>query len=334
MKIDYLVPGPYETFNLGKLRNSGGGMMPNIDARRRALESMYEVNVTSDLMKLTSDFCLIESLWFVPEWLPDLEEAEVRSRFASRVDDLMELPSKKLLTCTEMNILRVPWWLRAKFMHYFTGIVVNTRYLWNLCRGVGVTPIGYLSDAIDPYLFRPGEKSMSVIACGGLKHIKNPYTLFEVFERLEGKVDRIYIGNAAIWSHEKLEEDAVLEKQVRACTDRWIENASYIRTAYECAHAAICINDTWHDVSSRTNQEMLMSGVVSVGGVHPLFRERIGVHGLKSVDEFVTAIESLTDGFTKLPVSASKKSREFALRSFSDQVFLNQFNEIVRSVYL
>ena len=335
MNIDYLVPQMYTEFDMEAQRNSGGGMMPNINARKTALESRYKVNVIGSIEEMSADFCLIESLWFTKEYSPRISENRLTAMYANRVDTFFQTPSTKVVVCSELEIARIPWWSRAKLKHYPAGIVVNTRYLWNICVALGITPIGYLCDAIDPHLFKPAPKEMSVVACGGLKHIKNPYLIFKVFKKLEGKMKRIYIGNAAIWSNERRSEDIALVTEIKKCTDVWIENASYIETAYHLSRASIGINDTWHDVSSRINQEMLMSGVVSVAGKHPLFEERVGIHGLEIADAFVEAIKNLTKGFTKLPpAEKAKESREFALQNFSTDVFLQQFNEIVRSVYL
>lgn len=200
---------------------------------------------------------------------------------------------------------------------------------------LGITPIGYLCDAIDPYLFKPAKKEMSVVAVGGLKHIKNPYLIFEVFEKLKDSgIERIYIGSAEIWSNENRYEDFVLANQIRSCTDIWIPNASYVDTAYYLSTAAIGINDTWHDVSSRTNQEMLMAEVISIGGSHPLFKDRPGIHGLKTADEFVDAIREITDDFSQIPSERGQKGRHWALKNVSTDIFLEQFNELIRSVQL
>ena len=336
MNIDYLVPQMYVEFDMEAKRNSGGGMMPNVNARKTVLQEKYKVNVVGSVAELTGDFCLVEALWFSQEYSPNISENRLRAMYADRIDKFFETPSTKVVVCSELEMARIPWWARAKIKHFPAGIVVNTCYLWNICVALGITPIGYLCDAVDPHLFKPAPKEMSVVAVGGLKHIKNPYTIFEVFRKLEGTgIKRIYIGNCAIWSNEKREEDMALVKAIKACTDEWIENASYIETAYHLSHAAIGINDTWHDVSSRTNQEMLMAGVVSVGGKHPLFEERVGIHGLETADEFVAVIKDLTEGFTKLPpAEKAKASRAFAIKNFSTEIFGQQFNEIVRSVYL
>lgn len=340
MKIDYLVPDMYVSFDIESKRNAGGGMQPNVNARATALASRYEVNVVSEIDQLSADFCLVESLWFAkPWWHAGIKTQEAYdvliADYAKKLDAFYETPSTKLLVCSELEIARIPWWSRVKFDHYFAGIVVNCRYLWNIVKALGMTPIGYLNDCIDPYLFKPGEKELSVIFVGALKHIKNPYTIIEVFEKLQDTgIKRICVGSAEIWSNEKRYEDTELAKDIRDCTDVWIQNASYVETAYHLSSAAIGINDTWHDVSSRSNQELLMSGAVSVAGKHPIFEERPGIHGLKTADAFVEAIEDLTDGFTEIPYKKGIESRQWALDNLSTDVFLKQFEEILRSIYL
>ena len=344
MKIDYLVPEMYIGFDLETQRNSGGGMMPNVNARATALRAWYDVRIIHTVEEIKSAFCLIEALWFSmnPEWgsteMPENGDifGAVQDAYANRLDKLFdETATRKVIACCELEIARIPWWSRAKFNHYPAGVVVNTPYLYNIVKALGINPIGYLCDAIDPYLFKPGKKERSVIAVGGLKHAKNPYLIFEVFDKLKDSgMKRIYIGNAAVWSNENREEDLVLQNQIRDYVDVWIPNASYIETAYHLSTAGIGINDTWHDVSSRTNQEMLMSGVISVGGRHPLFNDRPGIHGLKTADEFVNAIGELTNGFSEIPVEKGQEGRKWAETNVSTDAFLMQFNQLVRNTHL
>lgn len=337
MKIDYLIPDFYMDFDLESPRNAGGGMIPNIHTRANALREYYDVRLIDAAEHVESDFCLIESLWFSlsRDWEDGITEAEVKAKHAARIDTLFQTPAKKVVTCCELEIARIPWWSRAKLKHYPLGIVVNTSYLWDICKALGITPIGYLGDAIDPYLFKPAEKEMSVIAVGGLKHIKNPYLLFEVFEKLkETGMKRIYVGSAQIWSDESRPEDMILVKQLQEVVDEWIENASYLDTAYHLSTAGIGINDTWHDVSSRTHQEMLMAGVISIGGRHPVFQDRPGIHGLKTADEFVDAIWETTNDFSEIPVDVGQAHRKWAIANVSTDVFIAQFTGLLRNTYL
>lgn len=340
MKIDYLVPDVFTDFDLQSIRNAGGGMAPNINARFNALRRYYDVRLITDIDAIESDFCLVESLWFSMsrDWgkeKPHWTQTELRDRHAKRMEAFYKTDCVKVVTCCELELLRIPWWSRAKVIHYPAGVVVNVPYLWDILKAVDIMPIGYLCDAVDEHLFKPAKKEMSVVAVGGLKHIKNPYLIFEVFEKLAGTgMKRIYIGSAAIWSKENRKEDEALVPHIKACTDEWIKNASYVDTAYHMSRAGITINDTWHDVSSRTNQEMLMAGVISVGGMHPLFEGRPGIHGLRTADEYVDAIREITKGFTEIPAEMGKAGRAWALKNVATDVFLDQFNTILRSVYL
>ena len=339
MNIDYLVPRMYANFDLESLRNSGGGMQPNVNARVTALRERYKVNVVHEVEELSAGLCLIESLWFSgPHWPAgaSIEEYnEVVACYAERLEALCATPSTKLLICSEMEIARVRWWARSHFTDDFQGVLVSCRYLFDIARALGVVPIAYLNDCIDPYLFKMGKKKLTVVGLGGLKHIKNAYLLFEVFERLKDTpVETVYIGSAKVWSGENRAEDLALVGRMRECVDVWYPNASYVQTAYHLSSAAIGINDTWHDCSSRSNQEMLMAGIVTVSGRHPVFRERPGIHGLKTADEFVGAIDELTNGFSEVPLAKCRESREWAVRTVSTEVFHEQFAEILRGVYL
>ena len=344
MKIDYLIPEMYLDFDMEAQRNAGGGMIPNIHARANALRQWYDVRLISDVKEIQSDVCLIEALWFcmAHDWQfvtgeNEDTEGEWKALYSQRLDDLFDGKSsvRKIVTCCELEIARLPWWARAKFNHYPAGVVMNTPYLWNIVSALGINPIGYLCDAVDPDLFKPAKKELSVIAVGGLKHIKNPYLIFEVFDKLKDSgMKRVYIGSAQIWSNENRAEDAALASQIHEHADVWIENASYLETAYHLSSAGIGINDTWHDVSSRTNQEMLMSGVISIGGQHPLFEGRPGIHGLETADDFVEAIWEVTNEFSEIPAEKGLQGRDWALENVSTDAFLAQFNELIRNIYL
>ena len=329
MKIDVLTLPQFTNLNIQAPRghnNSGGGMACLINATKAALMERYSVNICTDLSEVQSDFILMDALFIgnasvyqQRDMLPVLEE------FRSKNPD-----TTIILWCAEKTIFRLKPKQLYDLKEFVNGIVVTDPYLWNLCKAINVTPIGYLCDAIDPNLFRPSPKQMVVSAVGALKHIKNVDWVIEVYRLLEGKISRIYVGGDTLWSLEKRSEDIDLIAKIKSVTEFHYSDVSYVEVAYRNSYTAFSLNDTWHDCSSRSNEELLMSGVISIYGQHPLFYKRPGFK-VKTAEEAVDKMAELTDNFTKLPdTRLQKESRDWALKNVSSSVFMNQFEALVK----
>ena len=313
-------------------QNSGGGMSCLMNAAKSVLSNRYEVSFVTDTSKLTSDFVIIDMVY-----LGKLSKGgafQHEQLVQNLVDIKVDCPEKKfLLWCAEKTLLRLPHKIRKSLLGCIDAIVVTDPYIENLFKAINVVPIGYLNDCINPDLFRCAEKELSVIAVGALKYSKNIDWILQVYERLEGKgIERIYLGDAALWSSENRKEDISLKADIQAVTDTYIPNASVVEVAYHNAHAAFSINNTWHDCSSRANEELLMSGVISIHGEHPLFNGRPG-YKVRTPEEAVEKISELTTEFTQCPPpSVHKKIREWALSNVSEEIFLKQFEHIIRCI--
>ena len=334
MNIDILASGHFHNFDIGQRRGKhsvGGGMSVLVNAMESALMSRYQVNVCKDETELTSDICIVETCWF----LSNIHDADYWGGVEHRLHTFNEAKKKSgrkvILVVAELSPFRIPGKHLKLLVDAIDVWAVTVPYLWKLLKVIKITPNGYLCDCINADLFRPAEKEMSVIGVGALKHIKNIDWIIEVYEHLEGTgIKRIYLGGASLWSHESRQEDYALIERIEAVTDVYIPNASIIEVAYHNAYAAMAVNNTWHDCSSRANEELLMSGVISIHGEHPLFDERPGFR-VKTAEEAVEKIEELTDNFTQLPdPKLHEASRNWALRHVSSETFLTQFENLMR----
>ncbi len=333
MRIDILTPLHYTRLNIEAQRghaNSGGGMSCLINAARATLSSRYQVNVCTEISELQSDVVIVDALFIAIRVVKDTHFKTVAEQSIAELQkDKENNPCRKyLLWCAEMSAFR---WLPAErraITALVDGIAVTDPYIWQLFKVVGVTPLGYLCDAINPDLFRPVAKEMTVTAVGALKHIKNIDWIIKVFRQLEGKMKRTYLGSAVLWSHEKRSEDRALVSKIEAVTEEYYPNASPIEVAYHNARAAFAVNDTWHDCSSRSNEELLMSGVISIHGRHPLFNPRPGFR-VKTPNEAAAKIAELTENFTQLPdPRLHEQSRQWALENVSTHKFMEQFENL------
>ena len=334
MKIDILASPHFTNFNVEAKRgphNTGGGMSVLVDSVRACLMNRYEVNICTSVSQLTGRICIVETCFF----LSNIQEEDYLQAVKKRIECLKITSEKEnifvVLFCAEMSFHRLRPWAQRMLLDFIDAFMVTDPYIYELLRSINVTPTGYLCDAINPDLFRPAEKELSVIAVGALKYIKNVDFIFQVFQQLEGKLNRIYMGSAVLWGKDKRLEDQGLVKNVEVCTEEYYPNASSVEVAYQCAHAAFAVNDTWHDCSSRSNEELLLAGVISLGGMHPLFRPRPGFFGLRTPEACVDKMAELTNDFTALPdPSHSEASRQWALEYVSTNRFMTQFESIVR----
>ena len=333
MNIDLLVAPQFTNLKIDAprgIRNSGGGMSVLVNAIQANLMTRYSINRCSDIKALSASVCLTETCFFVsnitdPDYLGALEHRLHQFRQykdATKTD--------VILICAELSLFKMPLKHRKLLLDAVDVLAVTDPYLMQLLKGIGVLPNGYLCDAIDPNIFRPAEKEMTVTAVGGLKHIKNIDWILEVFKRLEGKMKRTYLGSAALWSDETRPEDTKLIEEIKDVTEAYYPDASPVEVAYHNAHAAFTVNDTWHDCSCRANEELLMSGVISIHGRHPLFDPRPGFR-VKTPEEAVDKIAELTKDFTELPdPELHQASRDWALKNVSTQAFMKQFESLMR----
>ncbi len=312
-------------------QNSGGGMACLMNAAKAALSNQYRVNICVDFSGLKSDIVIIDAVLFAK--LDETGSFQPEKLFKLLQNDKNEHPERRyLLWCAEMTMIRLPSRIREQIIELVDTIAVTDPYIWNLFRAIGITPMGYLCDCIDPDLFRLGEKEMIVTAVGALKHIKNVDWIIEVYKLLEGKTKRIYFGSAALWSSENRPEDSALIPKIEEVTEAYYPSASPVEVAYYNSKAAFAVNNTWHDCSSRSNEELLMSGVISIHGEHPLFDPRPGFR-IKTPKEAVEKIAELTDNFTRLPdPKLHEDSRDWALKNVSTQTFMAQFENLMRSI--
>lgn len=335
MRIDILTLLHFTRLNIEAQRghtNTGGGMSCLINAARASLSNYYQVNICTEILELQSDVVIIDALFIANRIAKNTRREHItKQSIAELQKDKARHPSRKyLLWCAEMGALR---WLpaeRKSITDFVDGIVVTDPYIRQLFKAIGITPLGYLCDAINPDLFRPTKKEMTVTAVGALKYIKNIDWIIEVFRRLEGKMKRTYFGSSTLWSREDRSEDNTLISKIKEVTEEHHPNASPIEVAYHNARAAFAVNDTWHDCSSRANEELLMSGVISIHGQHPLFNPRPGFQ-VKTPDAAVAKIAELTADFTQLPdPKLHEHSRQWALENVSTHKFREQFENLVR----
>ena len=199
MNIDILAAPQFHNGRIDAPRgihNSGGGMSVLIDSIRACLMDRYAIRLCDDFSELSAPVCLAETCFFTS----DIDDADYWGAVEHRLHEFREYKDahniKVVLICAELTLLRMLPKHRQLLLDAVDVLTITDPYLKQALKAINVLPNQYLCDAIDPTLFRPVEKEMSVIAVGGLKYIKNVDWILEVFERLKGKMKRVYLGHA------------------------------------------------------------------------------------------------------------------------------------------
>ena len=312
-------------------KNTGGGMACLMNAFKACLSNRYRIHYCTEVSQFEGDVVIIDGVYVACRAYEGMtHHAAVKHTLDLLKKDSKKYPRRKyLLWCAEKSLIRMIPDDRFDLLKLVEGVVVTDPYIYQLFEAIGVIPMGYLCDAIDTDLFRPNTKQMTVTAVGGLKHIKNIDWILEVYALLEGKMHRTYFGSADLWSRESRKEDLVLVEKIKAVTDNYYPNASPVQVAYHNGRAAFAVNNTWHDCSSRANEELLAGGVISIHGQHSAFKPRPGFT-VRTPQEAVAKIAELTADFTQLPDPVlHQASRDWAVAHVSEKTFIKQFERAV-----
>lgn len=315
--IDYLVP----SFFIKQSGAHSGGMHTKVDRVSRAASSIYQLHVGSDLSAMRSDFLLIEPLYFRMEDNFDLDALRLH-------------PAKKILYCSEMEVLRWAGGFRKELLNICDVVTCNCDYQASLFSAVGIENPRRLIDPIPEEDFVPSEKRLKVVAMGRISEIKGSPFIAELFKILSPlPVETAYVGGATLWG-DASETDLVLEAEIREHADYFFRNAYPADVPKPLANATYFVGSSIHDVFSSCHAEALMSGCVSIGGEHPIYAERPGFSGYTDPGAVIDTIEKQTQNF-KSPVDSrmGDASRAWALTNISFDTFLKQLICLLRPYY-
>lgn len=305
--------------------NPGGGMQTKILSVISVLSKRYKLNLIDSFANQKSDIVLIEPL------TPRLLEQDLERWVA----DLHACSAKKVLYCSEMEISRWSPNFLKRVLEGVDIVTANTKYQERLIRTLskGECHAFHLCDPIDESLFRPAEdKKLRAFSAGRVSKDKNSHFLVEVFAKIKrvygGLVEVAYFGSANLWGHET-PEDLEVQRHLEAVCDVFMGGMRRNEVASTFGESLIFIGKSKHDVYASTHAESLAAGCISVGGGHPLYGERPGISGLKTVDDFVDAIGELLDLRASEIKRASQESRDYILQNCGFTAFLGQFERIM-----
>ena len=328
--IDYLTSEDYALYNPdikpSRQRNAGG-MQTKTYRVRDALEEYFPTSKTVyKIEDITADIVLVEPLWYILK--PGHEPIEY---WENQMNALKAVEAKKIIYGSEFSLLRVhPYW-RKEFIAQGDIVTANCKFLRRLFNYVGISGTELLTDPMDAR-FVPGsfERKKRVVAMGSISWMKNTKHLIEVFKRLEGEVERVYIGSARLWGYiDKVFEE--LQAELFEHTDRIIPDASMLESILELQQAKVGFWCAYHDTFSSCTHEMLACGMPVVAVPHGHAGElpvNIESDINNQVDKILEIANMPDDKYTKMSNELAVWSRAHN----SNSVFASQLREIIRKI--
>lgn len=312
---------------LPSMQGGGGGMSSKTYRVLEALKEWYpDTKGIVNAHEIGADTLLIEPLRF---WLPP-EEGDQDAN--ALLDGLDQYKGRKVLYCSEFTLLRYPPDLRRRVVETCGAITVNCRYLGRLLRYISVYTNHILCDPVPHQVFGFGQPTADrqnrIVATGNVSWEKNVHGLIEVFKALEGKMKRVYIGSAKLWSNSGHMVSHRLEDAVRDNTDIFIEEAVNDAVATEMQQSKYGLWCAYHDTFATAVHEMLMSGLVVTTAPHGLTKElpvTVGGEGAKLVD----SVEQLTAMSDEEWTKQSNKNTDWAKTTVSYSAFNMQLRKVL-----
>ena len=220
---------------------------------------------------------LVEPLFFKPHMHLD----EDRSPVAARIDALRAYEGRKILLCSEMEVLRWSGSHRENILEMMDLVLASCEYQRSLMEACGVKVDGVVYEPVNEDLFYPVEKENMVVAVGSTNHVKNIEAIIKVFEGLEGgPYKRVFIGSPIVWgSMAGLRYDPTFEwmmdryYRLQELSDEFYHASPATLVSYMLSKARYYLNFAYHEVCCRTAMEALLSGTGVLAGMHPVFKE-------------------------------------------------------------
>ena len=247
-----------------------------------------------------------------------------------RIAEVAAYRGRKVLLCSEMEILRWPGQMRTDVVEAVEEkVFASCYYQQALMNAVGIQS-DVIYEPINEYLYYPGvKKPRQVVAIGSVKSIKNIEMIIEVFRHLEGTdFHRVYVGSPNVWGgkvhrQRESERDMALYEELLDVCDEHHDAAPGTFVARMLSESEFYLNFAYHEVCCRTAMEALMAGCGVIGGSHPLWKEYPVLAQVESAEACLTALEKHAGD-----ESIVSDMREWAVKNFGFARFQKQIQEV------
>lgn len=324
--MNLLVPESVARFDLSRapgMTNPGGGMGTKYARAEEVLSRRYPtVRRVWELEQIDTSSVIVDALWFPGEMEEKIDAFLARGfRFS-------------MLYGSQENLLSWPERLRQKLLSDIDVITHNCEYQRAMYRSVGIYHSQFLCDAVPEEVFSPAPKEPRIFASGQISTEKNTPALIELFYWLQDlDIQTCYMGSATLWgesvSSSAVSERYQLQAELESVTDEFHGNLSQAQVARISNTSAYHVHVAHYDCSCQNQQEAALGGAVLFGLGHPINAERpvMGALSIEGLVDAITTVHTVGEG-----QAYQAEIHEHALRHWSYEAFLGQFDKILQGV--
>ena len=325
----------YDPVILPSRQRGAGGMAVKTYRVGASLKPVYpKVEVISNAGEISADTVLIEPLRFA---LGVQKDGLYHEHVDVVLEKLAAHEGQKILYCSEKTLLKMSRKLQERVLAVCTAVTANCLFQKRLILSEGIDVLDILCDPVPlPVGVKPfKDRRNAVVACGQVSWQKNAMEIINVFEGLDGIIERVYVGSSKFWnSRSKSQVGMELEDKLRSVTDTFITELTPVQLLDEFNDCRFGLWCAYHDTFATSVHEMLMNGVIVVAGGHGLSKDipvmtGAGVGASVKVDMIKDLMERDIEELT----GYSNRVSDWAQQTVSYPVFLNQFQGVLQKLW-
>ena len=190
-----------------------------------------------------------------------------QSDVLNRLDQYAESPATKILWAEEQEIIRWKHAMRQEICDWSDAICCSNLYLQNILREYDIEA-QVLYTPVDHTIYKPArQKKRKIICVGQASYAKGTDKIIELYSMLPDDIEKVFIGNAALWGAVMRQADVGSEKGLsEVCTH--YPALTHDEVARHMADAWAIVFLSQYDVGSLAFIEAGMSGCWALSLIH------------------------------------------------------------------
>ena len=217
------------------------------------------------------------------------------------------------------------------------GWIPNCKWQQAYFQDFDIPVYSVVHEPINCDIFKAAEETEKIIIAGGMiSYAKNStffVALFESLKSVKRDYKTAYIGSVETWNKKSNAANLQIQKAIEDSVDIFHGTLSQERVSTEMSKAAVAVLNPFYETCNRFHMETMACGTPTLCGAHICYDERPVTARFTDLKDCIRQLQNLTTDFTELPIpELGNKEKKFAIKNFSYQASLEQFNAILRRV--